>query len=79
MKKKGRCAICGGKVIYNEKEQRHQCSKCKAYHDPRLFIPAKRSVKNMRLKVNVKWLVAILGTLYLLWLTYRIFIYGRIY
>ena len=78
MKKRGRCAICGGKVIYNKELERHACTKCGARHDPKLFIPAKRSVKNIRLKVNIKWFVAVLGSLYILWLVYRVFLEGRI-
>ncbi len=73
MEKKGKCAVCGGKVVEDKINDKYTCSKCKAAHDPALFNPAKKSIKNK--KYRVRWIVAIIGSIYLLWLIYRVFMY----
>ena len=74
-KKKFKCVLCGGLIIQNKVSEEYYCSKCKAKHAPELFNPVKRSGVKKQVRIRVRLLIAIIATLYLLWLAYRIFYY----
>ena len=71
-KTKYKCITCGASIIYNQVNEKFICSECKAEYTSELFKLGKKKSGRYRLK-NTGILVAIIATLYLLWLTYRAF------
>jgi hypothetical protein len=68
--------ICGGIIVHDEVKQIYACSNCKTEHASELFA----STSSKRGKIHIKYpklkiFFALLGALYLLFLTYRIFNY----
>ena len=71
-----KCVLCGGHIIFNEVKQLYSCSKCNTEHASDMF--STNSSKHGKIHVNypkLKIFFAILGALYLLYLTLRIFVY----
>lgn len=71
-----KCMICGGNIFHNEVKQLYTCSNCNAEHASEIF--TKNSSNRGRIHIKypkLKIFFAILGALYLFYLTLRIFIY----
>ena len=71
-----KCIICGGNINHNEVNQLYRCNKCNTEYAPEMF--SADSSKYGKIHVNyprLKIFFAILGALYLLYLTLRIFYY----
>ena len=69
------CTICNSKLNYNEDLDKFTCSVCNASYEGDIF-----HVKNYERKFSLRFkkyglLIALLGALYLIYLTYRIFFY----
>ena len=77
MKKNGfECMICGGNIVLNEEQQLYSCSTCNTEHASEIF--STNSTKRGKIHLNypkLKIFFALLGALYLLYLTLRIFVY----
>ncbi|KKN58074.1 hypothetical protein LCGC14_0555900 [marine sediment metagenome] len=75
MKKKDfKCTICGYKVIYNIKLESLTCSNCNTEYDKGIF----RFSKKQKLGIYFKkygFLLAVISSIYLIYLVYRILIY----
>ncbi len=70
------CMLCEGKIFHNEKKQSYTCSKCNTEHAPEMF----SNISSKRVKFHVsypklKLFFAIIGALYLFYLTLRVFYY----
>ena len=71
-----KCFLCGGNIIHNEIKQSYFCIKCNAEHASEIY--SINSSKQGKVKINypiLKIFFALLGALYLLYLTLRIFVY----
>ena len=69
-----KCIICDSKLNYNEDLNNFTCSACSATHDADIFHFSKKREFLFRFK-KYGLLIALLGALYLIYLTYRIFFY----
>ena len=69
-RKKLKCLICGGNVIYNDTEDIFACTECNATHASELYKAQKEAKGRYRLR-KIKILVAILATLYALYFFFR--------
>ena len=68
------CTICDSKLNYNEDLDTFTCSACNANYDGDIFHFSKKRKFSFRFK-KYGLLIALLGALYLIYLTYRIFFY----
>jgi len=71
-KTKNKCVVCEAIIMYDSNNDKYICSECKAEYTSDLFKFGKKKSGRFRLK-KIRILVAILATLYLLWLTFRVF------
>ena len=69
-----KCTICDSKLDYNEDLGNFTCSVCNANYDGDIFHFSKKRKFSFRFK-KYGLLIALLGALYLIYLTYRIFFY----
>ena len=69
-KKKLKCLVCGGIVVYNDIEDIFACTECNATHASDLYKDQKVAKGRYRLR-KIKILVAILATLYALYFFFR--------
>ncbi len=71
MKQKNlKCILCGGRIAYEELSQNFKCSECNANISSDMFKAGKKARTRYRL-TKVSILVAILGTLYVLYFFLR--------
>ena len=76
-KKDLKCVVCGGTIVFNEESEAYICSECNANHSSDIFkVQPKDKKKDDRkggLQLRrMRIVIALLGTLYLIWLIYRI-------
>ena len=69
------CAICGGIIKHEVISNTFTCSECNAEHHPDLFKINKSNPNKKRFPLKFNLFVAVIGSLYLLWLAYRLFMY----
>ena len=75
MKKNGfKCTICGYKVSYAMKVEAFTCPNCNTEYDKSIFAFSKKRKFGIYFK-KYGFLLAILSSLYLLYLVYRILVY----
>lgn len=69
-KKQIKCILCGGNVIFDNITDNFMCSECDAHHSTDMFNSPQ--TKGVRFGIKrIRILVAILGSLYLLFILYR--------
>ncbi len=75
MKRKNiKCTICDSELNYNDNLDNYACSVCNANYDAGIFQFSHERKFSFRFK-KYGILIALLGALYLIYLTYRIFFY----
>ena len=69
-KKQIKCILCGGSVIFDNIADKFMCSECNAHHSTDMF--SSQEKKGVRFGIKrIRILIAILGSLYLLFILYR--------
>ena len=71
-----KCMLCGGSILHNEVKNLFTCSTCNAEHASDIFTNNISKRGNIHINYpKLKIFFALLGALYLLYLTLRIFYY----
>ena len=69
-KKQVKCILCGGNVIFDNITDKFTCSECDAHHSIDMFNSQKKQGMRFGIK-RIRILIAIIGSLYLLFILYR--------
>ena len=70
-----KCVVCDGNMIYNKNTENYQCIKCNTDHSLEIFTSSNNTKKSRLNLSRIRIVVAVLGSLYLLFILYRWMIY----
>ncbi|MFX0072026.1 MAG: hypothetical protein ACFFAO_13130 [Candidatus Hermodarchaeota archaeon] len=70
-----KCVVCGGNITYNKNTENYQCIKCNTDHSSEVFAFSNNAKKSRLNLSRIRIVVAVLGSLYLLFILYRWIIY----